>query len=168
MSRTNWLISRALNALEAMDDIYEGYDCVDDVSNRLLARRLEIDFLKKMKVYDQVHRSFAAGKKVISTRWLDINKGDSERLDYRARLVGRELRLNDHRLDLFAATPPLESLRLLCSICASNQRRARPYRILAIDVKRAYCYAPARRGIFIEFLLEEWDDEGLLATADYD
>ena len=133
---------------------YEGYDFVDDVSNQVLdkemsiqARWLEIDFFTKMKVYDKVHRLLAAGKKVSSTRWLDINKGDSERPDSRVRLVGRELRLNDHRLDLFAATPPLKSLRLLCSICASNQRRARPYRILAIDVKRAY-FTLRRKGKF--------------------
>ena len=60
----------ALNALEAMDDIYEGYDFVDDVSNQVLdkemafqARRLETDFFKKMKVYDKVPGHFLLERK---------------------------------------------------------------------------------------------------------
>ena len=82
------------------------------------------------------------GCKVISTKWLDIKKGDDVHPNIRSRLVGRELKL-DNRLDLFAATPPLESLRIICSICASNQNRKDPYRILAVDVSRAYFYAKA-------------------------
>ena len=108
-----------------------------------------------MKVYEKVPRSQAAGHKVITTRWLDVDKGDEERPNYRARLVGRELK-TDNRLDLFTATPPLESLRLLCSHCASNQWRARPYRMLSIDVKRAYFYAAARRNNCIEIPMEDW------------
>ena len=107
-----------------------------------------------MKVYEKVPRSQAAGHKVITTRWLEVDKGDEERPNYRAMLVGRELQ-TDNRLDLFAATP-LESLKLLCSICASNHRRERPYRILSIDVKRAYFYAAARREIYIEIPMEDW------------
>ncbi len=102
-------------------------------------------------------RSWArdAGCKVISTKWLDINKGDAEHRNYRARLVGRELKL-DNRLDLFAAMPPLEALRIMCSICASHQRRRNPYRMLRIDVKRAYFHAKAQRPVFIEIPTEDW------------
>ena len=100
-------------------------------------------------------RSQAAGHKVITTRWLDVHNGDEELRNYRARLVGRELE-TDNRLGLFAATPLLESLRLLCSVCASDQWRTRPYRMLSIDVKRAYFYAAARREIYIEIPLEDW------------
>ena len=139
-----------MSKMEVDRTIYENYDFVDDISMKPLdkaraidARRLEIEFFRKMKVYEKVPISQAAGHKVIITRWLDVDKGDEERPNYRARLVGRELK-TDNRLDLFAATPPLESLRLLCSICASNQWRARPYRMLSIDVKRAYFYAAAR------------------------
>ena len=110
-----------------------------------------------MKVYNKVPRSEAKGNKIISTRWLDVNKGDGNRPDYRARLVGRELKLKDRRLDLFAATPPLESFRLLCFICASNQWRGRPYRMMSIDVKRSYFCAFARRQIYIEIPIEDWE-----------
>ena len=42
-----------------------------------------------MKVYDKVPRGMAArdGCNVITTRWLDINKGDQRNPNYRARLV---------------------------------------------------------------------------------
>ena len=62
------------------------------------------------------------GCKVITTKWLDINKGDDRNVNARLRIVGRELKL-DNRLDLFAAPPPLEALRIICSICASRQSR---------------------------------------------
>ena len=55
------------------------------------ARRQEIDFVTKMKVYDKVPRSVAvrAGKRVIGVRWIDINKGDSIRVNYRSRMVAK-------------------------------------------------------------------------------
>ena len=100
------------------------------------ARMEEMRELNKHKVYEKVPRWRAkeAGGKVVTTRWIDINKGDGQNPNYRARLVGREIKM-DKRLDLFAATPPLESLRLMCSLCASNQWRKDPYRILSIDIK---------------------------------
>ena len=79
-------------------------------------------------------------------------------------MVGKELR-TDKRMDLFAATPPLESLRVLCSLCASNQRTGRPNRMMSIDVKRAYFYAPALRLVYVEIPIEGWEhgDEARVA-----
>ena len=42
-------------------------------------------------------------------------------------------------------------------MCASNQWRRDPYRILSIDIKRAYFYAPASRPIFIEIPMEDYE-----------
>ena len=36
---------------------------------------------------------------------------------------------------------------------------------MAIDVKRAYCYAPARREIFIEIPMEDWEPGDELKVA---
>ena len=164
-------VTKEINALMAMEmptpheDLYEEFDFIDDVTGKPLnhrlaaeARKLEIEFFKNMKVYEKVDRWRAqeAGGKVVTTRWIDINKGDLQNPNYRARLVGREIKI-DKRLDLFAATPPLESLRLMCSLCASNQWRRDPYRILSIDIKRAYFYAPASRPIFIEIPMEDYE-----------
>ena len=123
------------------------------------ARKLEMKFFSKMCVYTKVPRSEARanGCRVITTRWLDVNKGDDSNPNVRSRLVGRELKL-DNRLDLFAATPPLESLRVICFICASNQSRKDPFRIMEIDVSRAYFYAKAVRPVYIEIPTEDWEE----------
>ena len=48
-----------------------------------------------------------------------MNKGDEENPIYRSRFVGKEF--NDRELEgLFAATPPLEALRLLLSWAATG------------------------------------------------
>ena len=73
---------------------------------------------------------------VIKMKWLDINKGDEATPNYRAHVVGREI-AREKRDDLYAATPPLESLRALVFLCAGSQKGAEPHRIMAIDVKRA-------------------------------
>ena len=115
-------VTKEINALMSLEmptphqDLYESFDFVDDITGKPLdhklaadARKLEIDFFRKMGVYEKVPRWKAreAGGKVVTTRWIDVNKGDLRNPNYRARLVGREIQI-DKRLDLFAATPPLE------------------------------------------------------------
>jgi hypothetical protein len=173
-------VTMAINELMKADPhkdenetLYDPYDFFDDVTGHDLdrdmataARQLEMKFFKKMKVYEKLPRWMAARDrcKVITTRWLDINKGDRANPNYRSRLVGREIK-TDTRLDLFAATPPLESLRLICSICASNQARTQPYRVMSMDVRRAYFYAKATRPVYIEIPIEDFEpgDEGKVA-----
>ena len=72
--------------MEVDRTICEEYDFADDISRKPLltdraieARRLEIEFFRKMKVYEEVPRSDAAGHKIVTTRWLDIYKGDEQR-----------------------------------------------------------------------------------------
>ena len=87
----------------------------DDVSGAALdpkevrrARSEEIEYVHKMELYEKVPVEECwnvTGKNPISTRWIDINKGDASSPNYRSRLVAREI--NTHkREDLFAATPP--------------------------------------------------------------
>ena len=87
---------RGLEMPSPHEDLYDGYDCVDDTTGKHLdhglaaeARKLEIDFFKNIKVYEKVPRCMARGHKVLSTPWIDINKGDAKTRNYRARLVGR-------------------------------------------------------------------------------
>ena len=42
----------------------------------------------------------------------------------------------------------MELLRYVLSLCASTQDGPSPHRVLSVDVKRAYFYAPAKRPIF--------------------
>ena len=90
--------------------LYDGQGFVDDVSGMPLdkkqaikARVLEMEFFRKKGVYTKVKRE--PWMTVITTKWIDQNKGDSNNPNYRARLVGREIAY-DKREDLFAATPP--------------------------------------------------------------
>ena len=88
----------------------------DDVSGAELdpnmvreARREEIEYVRKMHLYDKVHINECkrtTGKMPIIVRWIDINNGDKEKPNYRSSVVARELNIHK-REDLFAATPPL-------------------------------------------------------------
>ena len=148
-----------------MAELYRDSEFIDDTTGiqlektkAIAARRLEIEYFKKMGVYSKVKREY--WMRTITTRWLDTNKGDELNPNYRARLVAREIK-RDKRDDLFAATPPLESLRMVISICASHQfgTPEQNYLIMTTDVKRAYFYAPATRPIYIEIPAEDRTDE---------
>ena len=110
---------------DPFEAIYDGCEFHDDVHDRPLdramaieARRTEMQYFKDMGVYTKVRRQ--PWMRVITTKWIDSSKGDDANPNYRARLVGRELNLGK-REGLFVATPPVESLRMILSICASNQ-----------------------------------------------
>ena len=107
---------------DPFERLYDGVEFVDDVSGVDLdkqlatqARRVQLAFYKKMNVYTKVRRE--PWMKPISTRWIDNNKGDDVKPNYRARLVGREIK-RDKREYLVAATPPIESIRMIVSVCA--------------------------------------------------
>ena len=54
---------------------------------------------------------------------------------------------------------------MICSMCASNQARQNPYRIMSVDVRRAYFYAKATRPVSTEIPIEDFEsgDEGKVA-----
>ena len=73
------------------------------------ARREEIEFMRRRGLWSVVPRP--CGITPTSVRWVDVLKGDGTT---RSRLVARDFKGGDqHRDDLFAATPPLEALRTL-------------------------------------------------------
>ena len=52
----------------------------------------------------------------MTVKWVDVHKGDQNRPEYRSRLVARELKKWDPLMSgTFAATPPLECLKLVLS-----------------------------------------------------
>ena len=152
--------------------MYQDATFYDDITGSELnkaeavkARLKEIKFFRDRGVYTKVWRE--SHMKIINTKWLDVNKGDAENLNIRARLVGCEF-ATEKRDDLFAATPPLESLRMILSICASNQSSKSKddnFIIMSNDVSRAYFYAPTTRPIYIAIPKEDWEpgDEGKVA-----
>ena len=57
----------------------------------------------------------------------------------------------DQRLDLFAATPPLEAKKVLFSVAVSQTASSgKPYKLMFIDIKRAYFHAKAVRNVYVD------------------
>ena len=149
---------QTLNALQtfplaAWDDISSA---PLDPEKVITARKLEISYADKKPVWEKIPRSTAKEKgwKIVKSRWIDINKGDDLNPNYRSRMVGKEF--NDSVLDgLFAATPPLEALRLLLSWAATagaahpgiSEQGPMQESLLIVDVSRAFFEAPARRDL---------------------
>ena len=83
------------------------------------------------------------GKQPVAVKWIDRNKQDAKNPLYRSRLVGKEFNTyND--ITLYAATPPLEALRLIISLAVMHG-----YDIMTNYVSRAYFYAPVKEGQYI-------------------
>ena len=146
----------------------EGWIAYDDVTGTWLdpamvvaARRDEIEYFKSRGVYKKVgvEESWKeTGKAPIAVRWIDINKGDALRPEYRSRLVAEEFK-TDERPELYAATPPSECLRMLLSKLASSKK----VKLMYADVSRAYFYAKAARPVYVQLTDEDKGpgDEGM-------
>ena len=116
------------------------------------------------------------GRRPLSVRWVDIDKGDSDRPDYRSRLVVQETKAQstiagDDIGAVFAATPPLECLRLVCSmVMSSDPAEGRILRFL--DISRAHPHCEIKRTLYIRLpeedpMSQEIGTCGLLRMALY-
>ena len=114
------------------------------------ARKLEMEYFEAKQVWEKRPRSEAlakTGKAPITVRWIDTNKGDDDHPNYRSRLVAREIRRAGED-PIFAPTPPLESLRTIISLAATNVRGAKQHvrdpksehrtQVSFMDISRAY------------------------------
>ncbi|CAK0893091.1 unnamed protein product, partial [Prorocentrum cordatum] len=156
------------------DDVHGGYLEAGLVAQ---ARAVEREWVKKQELIEIVPRSLAfaeTGRPPIPLKWVDTNKGDAERPNYRSRLVVKEIKAKkrpDEQLEaseVFSAMPPLEAMRSLVSLMVTWTREAplhiqeslrkkgrKPgnFKIGFFDISRAHFYGKAQRGIFVE--LEE-------------
>ena len=141
------------------------YDTIrDSVTGDLLPSKLvekahdeEIMFMNDWKVGDLVPMSQAkarTGEPPLRGKWVNVNKQDEANPLIRSRYVACEV--NTYRDEsLFAATPPLEALRLLLSQTAIGPRNGKNKRkILLIDVKKAHLHATAVREIYVQLPFE--------------
>ena len=116
------------------------------------ARAEEMEFVRSRDIYsysttEECHAR--TGRPPVGTKWVDTNKGDDLRPNYRSRLVATEVR-KPWSEKWFAATPPIEALRLLLGIAARGDLKTkRPRRLLVLDVSRAHWYPEARRDVFL-------------------
>ena len=82
------------------------------------------------------------GRKPISCRWRDINKGDSERVEVRSRLVAREIKQKGTD-SYFAGTPPLALVRYVISKDATLSESGKRRQLMVLEAKRAFLHAEA-------------------------
>ena len=79
--------------------------------------------MRMLKVYEYATLEEAretTGRAPISVDWVDVDKGDDARPEYRSRLVAQETKWvtslsPEDVYAVFAATPPLEALRFILS-----------------------------------------------------
>ena len=122
-------------------------------------RNEELDWMRKMHVWDHVPRSevVQAGHKIVGTRWVYVDKGDQ----VRCRLVAQEFAGRDKREDLYAGTPPIAATRYLLSNTVSRYRKfGKPLsrKLMVLDIRRAFLHGIATRLIHVE--LPEEESEG--------
>ena len=102
----------------------------------------------------------ATGAAPIGTRWVDVNKGDERNPEHRSRLLAKEIKTSK-REDLFAATPPLEAMKIILSLAVTEGIgyqagcKTRGHKLEFIDVRRAYFHAKARREVYVELPEED-------------
>ena len=114
------------------------------------ARREELAFMSDWKVWEEVSVQEwwnTTGKPPLGGKWVDVNKGDDQNPLVRSRYVAMEIAKKTGKcVDFFAATPPLETLRLVLSRVASNRSHGRGGRkLLVIDARKAHLKALAGR-----------------------
>ena len=123
-------------------------------------------FIRERKVYAYTSRAQARslGHKIVGEKWIDTNKGDDLLENYRSRLVAQEFS-SKHESGLFAATPPLASLKALIGVFVSDvydqhgkwrdQEGDQRVGIMLIDITRAHFYAAAQRQLIVELPPED-------------
>jgi len=159
--------SKVFNVEDAMKKVHidelhqeeeKGWRYIDDNTGETLdmkmvekARAEELGTFKEMCVWVYVTREQAIlelqdGGKLIGVRWVDILKGNG----VRSRLVAQEFASNEDRDDLFAATPPLMATKYLLSDLASKGKQPGEFRLMVLDIKRAFLYGEISDKIYVE------------------
>ena len=108
-------------------------------------KKEELKYFASKQVWRAVPRPRTPGVKVIGTRWVCCNKGDSINPDIRCRLVCQEMKRYETD-EFFAATPPIETMRLLVSIAAESEDLV----MSLVDISRAYFNANIGREVYVE------------------
>ena len=136
------------------------------------ARRLEVEYLNKMKVVELVPYSFVkhrTGTEPIKVRWVDTLK--KSRIHW-SRLVAKEFRRGS-KIDGFMnfwATPPLKLVKLMISMVATAQwdqtawfgqdghESISEIMMMRADISKVYFHAPCRDKKYFELPPEMWSE----------
>lgn len=121
-------------------------------------KREELRFLATKNVWSVVPRPRLEAAKVIGTRWVCCNKGDSTNPEIRCRLVCQEVKKFGTD-EYFAATPPIEAMRLIMSFAAESPDLV----VTLLDISRAYFNADIGRTVHVELPGEAGFSKGFVA-----
>ena len=156
------------NALKLDEYTEELLDVFDSISGTRLdpellkvSRQVELDFMSQQGVYRKRPRTWGTdrGFPVISTKWVDVNKGTPSKPECRSRLCGKELKRWAPTIPgTFASMGPLECVILLFSKALMRKPGASgplARKIMFLDASRAHCQADATSEMAIELPPEE-------------
>ena len=131
------------------------------------ARREECQVIDAMGVWEVIDRP--ANERVISTRWVDVNKGDETHPKYRSRFVARELKQKgdtpSHWSDFFASMPPITALRALFTLAVTMRVPNLEGKLAQMDPTTCLIFIDVKKAHFGALLVEdcwlnslvEWD-----------
>ena len=104
------------------------------------------------------------GRAPVTVRWVDVQKAEG----VRSRLVARDFKGGDKdRDDLFAATPPLESKRLLISRAATSSKGKLTRKLLFIDVKKTHLNPKCQHDVYIDLPAEAEGGPGMCGELNF-
>ena len=140
------------NGMIAWDDVHG-----DELNMKLMRkeRKEEIDYMKFRGIWEICDEDEAwqeTGRGPVSTKWVGTNKGATEEPLVRCRLVARDFRKKGEkdREDLFAATPPLETIRILLSKAATRIQNQKKKKLMFIDAKKAHINPECKDKVYIK------------------
>ena len=114
----------------------------------------EMDFMEKIGMFEDATEQECwerTGAAPTSTRWVHGKKLlDSGEDIVRARLVGRDFNTGrGTREDLFAATPPLEGLKLLFRAAMVREEGEEETKLMFIDVRKAHLIPRCEEDVYV-------------------
>ena len=106
------------------------------------ARMEEMSWYDKFEAYEEVTEEtcrMRTGRKPVSCRWRDINKGDNERMKVRSRLVAREIK-QEGTDSFYAGVPPLALVRYVISRAATRTKTGKRRQTHGISTPNVQSY----------------------------
>ena len=123
-----------------------------DTAKVRAAREEELAELERrvFKVVDVEECWAKKSKGPIPVRWVDVDKGFGV---HRSRLVAKDFKPKStvgDRDDLFAATPPLEAIKILVAQAAAQSAAGKQRKVMFIDIGKAHLYGPMDTDEYVE------------------
>ena len=136
------------------------------------ARAEEVGYMTKKKLWREVDIQECwdrTGRAPVTVKWVDVLKAADGETFVRSRLVARDFKVKGEkdREDLFAATPPLELLRMMVSKAATVTKKGTFQKLLFIDAKKAHLNPKCDQDVYFWLPDEANPTEGKCGKLDF-